>query len=194
MGILDAILGRSKPVKPNLDVLFAVPAASLTLQAGLGLLPTGTGAACFTSAEGQAAATAQTDALALLAPELGERARPSRDEFGYTWITVHRPDTDLSALTTDLHAINTTLADAGYGPGLLCTVIGFAGTVADQPRRLGLVYLFKRGTFYPFVPTGARQRDNALELQIRSQLGGELPIEGDLGRWFPIWDSPVVAD
>jgi hypothetical protein len=53
MGFLDAILGRTKPVKPNLDVLFAVPAASLTLQADLGLAPTGIGGVCFSSAEGQ---------------------------------------------------------------------------------------------------------------------------------------------
>lgn len=190
MGFLDAILGRSRPAKPNLDVLFAVPAASLTLQAGLGLVPTGTGAVCVTSAEGQRAA--ENDALALLSSGTAGRAISSRDEYGYTWITVHRSDADLSALVTDLHAINTTLVDAGYGPGLLCTVIGFAGSVADQPRQVGLVYLFKRGTFYPFAPTGEQRRDNTLELRIRGQLAGELPIEPDLTRWFPIWNSPGI--
>jgi hypothetical protein len=105
---------------------------------------------------------------------------------------VHRSDADLSALVTDLHAANTTLEDAGYGPGLLCTVIGFAGTVAEQPRRAGLVYLFKRGTFYPFAPIGDQQRDTTLELRIREQLGDELPVEADLGRWFPIWNSPGI--
>ena len=192
MGFLDSILGRSKPVQPNLDVLFAVPAASLTLQASLGLAPTGTGAVCFTSAEGQTAAQAQSDALALLAPGSAELATASRDEYGYTWITVRRSDADLSTLVTDLHAVNSTLVDDGYGPGLLCTVIGFAGSVGDQPRRFGLVYLFKRGTFYPFAPTGDQRRDHQLELQIRAQLAGELPIEGDLGRWFPIWNTPAI--
>jgi PspA associated protein B len=190
MGFLDAILGRSRPVKPNLDVLFAVPAASLTLQAGLGLAPTGPGAVCVTSAEGQT--VAENDVLALLSVEAAGRTASSRDEYGYTWITVHRPDADVSALVTDLHAANTTLVDAGYGTGLLCTVIGFAGTVADQPRRVGLVYLFKRGTFYPFAPVGAQQRDTTLELRIREQLGVELPVEADLGRWFPIWNSPGI--
>jgi hypothetical protein len=189
MGFLDAILGRSRPVKPNLDVLFAVPAASITLQAGLGLAPTGTGAVCVASAEGQTAA--ENEALALLSGTAG-RAALSRDEYGYTWITVHRPDADLSALVTDLHAANTTLVDAGFGPGLLCTVIGFAGSVAEQPRRVGLVYLFKRGTFYPFVPIGDQQRDNTLELRIRGLLAKELPVEADLGRWFPIWSSPGI--
>jgi hypothetical protein len=187
MGFLDAILGRTKPVKPNLDVLFAVPAASLTLQADLGLAPTGIGGVCFSSAEGQEQAEAEAQAL------LGSDATETRDEYGYTWITVRRVDADLSALVTDLHAVNTTLADAGYGPGLLCTVVGFGGTIADQAREVGLVYLFKRGTFYPFAPAGDQQRDSTLEMRVRGSIAGDLPVETDLSRWFPVWNNPAMA-
>ena len=35
---------------------------------------------------------------------------------------------------------------------------------------VGLVYLYKQGTFYPFAPTGPQQRDNLLELQVRDTL------------------------
>lgn len=192
MGFLDALLGRSRPVKPNLDTLFAIPSAAYTLQAALGLAPTGTGAVCFKTAEGQAAARAQADALALLGTDPAAPVAVSHDEYGYTWVTVHRADADLSALATALHAVNTTLADAGFGPTLLCTVVGFAGTVEDHPRRMGLVYLFKRGTVYPFAPTGEHTRDTALELQVRAQLAGEVPVEADLERWFPIWGTPAV--
>jgi hypothetical protein len=192
MGFLDALLGRTKPIKPNLDVLFAVPAAALTLQTELGQEPTGVGAVCFSSAEGQFAEQAKADALGLLDAGPASRATASRDQYGYTWITVRREDRDLSALVTDLHAVNVTLSDAGYGPGLLCTVIGFASTHSGQPRKLGLVYQFKRGTFYPFAPTGPQTRDNALELQVRAHLGDEVPIEPDLTRWFPIWDCPAL--
>ncbi|MGI5246143.1 PspA-associated protein PspAB [Dactylosporangium sp. CA-139066] len=191
MKFLDALLGRTKPVQPDLDALFAVPAAATTLQAALGLTPTGVGAVCFKAAEGQAATQAQSDALSLLTADCAAQVAVSQDEYGYTWIaTRHDPD-DLAGLVTDLHAVNSTLADAGYGPSLLCTVIGFTGADGER-RRLGLVYLFKRGTFYPFSPTGAHTRDNALELQVRAQLGGELPVEGDLGRWFPIWATPAL--
>lgn len=54
------------------------------------------------------------------------------------------------------------------------------------------MYLFKRGTFCPFAPTGESTRDTALEMQARAHLAGELPIEGDLSRWFPIWSTPVL--
>lgn len=102
-----------------------------------------------------------------------------------------KPPPDLPALVTGLHTINSTLADAGFGPTLLCTVIGFRAAEPDVCRRVGLVYLFKRGTVYPFIAAGAQNRDTALELQIRATLAGELPIEPDLQRWFPIWNAPV---
>ncbi len=191
MGFLDTLLGRTKPVKPNLDVLFAIPSAAYTLQAALGLAPTGAGAVCFKTAEGQAAAQAQTDALALLNTDPAARPTVSRDEYGYTWVTVQRADADLSALVTALHAVNTTFVDAGFGPTLLCTVIGFAAT-AEPARRLGLVYLFKRGTVYPFAPAGGQARDTPLELQVRARLAGEMPVEPDLGHWFPIWGTPAL--
>ena len=50
---------------------------------------------------------------------------------------------------TDLHAVNSTLQDSGFGPTLLCSLVVFAD---PDGRRLGLVYLFKQGTFYPFAP------------------------------------------
>ncbi|WP_238009412.1 hypothetical protein KZZ52_26335 [Dactylosporangium sp. AC04546] len=190
MRFLDALLGRTRPVQPNLDALFGVPAAATTLQAALDLVPTGVGAVCFKPAEGQAATQAQTDAVALLTADAAENVAVSQDEYGYTWIASRHESSDLAGLVTDLHAVNSTLADAGYGPSLLCTIIGFVG--AADHRRLGLVYLFKRGTFYPFAPTGAHTRDNALELQTRAQLGGELPVETDLDRWFPIWTTPAL--
>ena len=32
MGLLDTLLGRSKPVQPNLDQLFGLPSAAMTLE------------------------------------------------------------------------------------------------------------------------------------------------------------------
>ncbi|MGH2707468.1 MAG: PspA-associated protein PspAB, partial [Actinomycetota bacterium] len=36
------------------------------------------------------------------------------------------------------------------------------------------------------------RRDNERELRIRALLGEELPVESELGRWFPIWGAPLV--
>ncbi len=53
------------------------------------------------------------------------------------------------------------------------------------------MYLYKRGTFYPFAPDGKEHRDSEFELHVRSVLGADLPVESDLSRWFPLWDLPV---
>ncbi len=67
---------------------------------------------------------------------------------------------------------------------------GASADTITQP--LYLVYLAKQGTFYPFAPTGAEQRDNELELRVKGMLAEDLPIEPDLSRWFPIWDLPIA--
>ena len=54
-----------------------------------------------------------------------------------------------------------------------------------------MVYLIKQGTFYPFAPTGKEQRDNELELRVRSFLEQDLVMEKDLARWMALWDVPV---
>ncbi len=54
-----------------------------------------------------------------------------------------------------------------------------------------LVYLFKRGTFYPFIPTGHEKRDIEKELRLKSLVADDLVVESDLDRWFPLWDLPV---
>jgi hypothetical protein len=189
VGFLDTLLGRTKPVQPNLDALFSLPSAAITLEAATGLVPTGTGSVCFRAAEGRAFRDLETEVRELLAASAGADAPPvelSTDSYGFTWLLIKRPADQLDALVTDVHAVNSSLADTGFGPQLLCSLIGFRG----PQSRLGIVYLYKRGTFYPFAPQGGERRDNALELQVRGAISGELPIEADLGRWFPVWGAP----
>ncbi|MEU5000802.1 hypothetical protein [Streptomyces sp. NPDC021622] len=185
MGFLDAILGRSKPVRPDLDQLFALPSAAVTLQATAGFAPTGLGSVCFASVEGGAFSRIQEEARALLDGPV----EFSQDAYGYTWLLVRHATEDVAGLVNDLHAVNTSLAEAGFGPQLLCSLIGFRD---EQGRALALVYLYKRGTFYPFAPRPGEgeKRDNPVELQVRATLGDDLTIERDLARWFPVWGAP----
>ncbi|MEU1376805.1 hypothetical protein ABZ442_24550 [Streptomyces triculaminicus] len=192
MGFLDVVLGRSKPVRPDLDRLFALPSAAVTLRAGAGFAPTGTGSVCFASVEGGAFERIREDVRALLDADSGRGGVPvefGRDSYGYTWLLARQPADDTAALVNDLHAVNTLLEEGGFGPQLLCSLVSFRDA-AERP--LALVYLYKRGTFYPFAPLpgGADRRNNTLELQVRALLEGELPIERDLSRWFPVWGAP----
>jgi hypothetical protein len=192
MGLLDILLGRTKPVLPDLDRLFALPSAAVTLEAAAGFTPTGTGAVCFATVEGSAFEQTHREVQALLDADAERDGVPvelSQDEYGYSWLLSRRSPEQLSSLVNDLHAVNSSMEVNGFGPQLLCSLAGFRG---EGDRRLALVYLYKRGTFYPFAPLpGAGQRrDNALELQVKAALGDDLRMEQDLSRWFPVWGAP----
>ncbi|GAA1100376.1 MULTISPECIES: PspA-associated protein PspAB [Streptomyces violaceusniger group] len=192
MRLLDAILGRSKPVRPDLDRLFGLPGAAVSLEAGAGFTPTGRGSVCFASVEGGAFSQLQRDVRELLDADTERGGVPvefSQDAYGYTWLLARQRPDDVASLVNDLHAVNSLLQDGGFGPQLLCSLIGFQDAAG---RSLALVYLYKRGTFYPFAPLpgAAEKRDNALELQTRALLGDDLRIEEDLSRWFPVWGAP----
>ena len=202
MGLLDILLGRSRPVAPDLDQLFGLPSAAVTLEAAVGFRPTGHGSVCFASVEGAAFDDVREDVRALLDADAEPPVEVRRDDYGYTWLVSRREPDDLPALVGDLHAVNSTLEGSGFGPQLLCSVVGFhhgdgdgAGDGDGGGRRLGIVYLYKRGTFYPFAPLpgSGERRDNALELQVRAALGSDLRVEQDLGRWFPIWGAPGLG-
>lgn len=191
MKFLDAILGRSRPKAPDLDALFALPSAALTLQASLGYTPTGLGAICFRSASGAGFQQALDESLALLAMDEAEvPVHTEHDSYGFTWLVAEGDPSDLGGLCTRLHAVNSTLDAQGFGSGLLCTVVPFVG---HGEQKFALVQLFKQSTFYPFAPLpGERRRDNLLELQVRDLLGNELPMEKDLQRWLALWNAPGV--
>ncbi|WP_067463277.1 PspA-associated protein PspAB [Actinomadura macra] len=201
MGLLDGLLGRPAPAAPDLDGLFALPAAAAALDAATGFTATGGGAVCHRLVEGGpfgAFGRAQREAARLLGlSSAGNQTREtgtSRGPHGWGWAHVIRPSGALDRLVSDLHLVNATLAAAGYGPYLLCTVVCFRQ--GDSSRRLFLVHLHGRGTFYPFAPSASQgpgdrgRRDNALERRACDSLTDELPVEQDTARWFPLWDVP----
>lgn len=184
---MDVLLGRRPKVRNNLDDLFAVPTAAITLQTAAAFEPTGVGAVCFRAAEGAAFAAAEAEITAVLDNDQDPDLERQVDEFGFTWLVARQEDP--SALVTDLHAINTALESQGFGPQLLCSLVVFKDNTG---RSLALVYLYKQGTFYPFAPKpgGGQQRDNLLEMQVRDLVKNDLPVEQDLQRWMAVWGAP----
>lgn len=187
--IFDALRGRSRRTRNNLDALFMVPSAAVTLQTAMGFAPTGTGSVCYRAAAGAGFAQTQSDVVSLISSSTDGTApevRTVSDEYGFTWLVVDDDPSDVAGLCTDLHAVNTALEANGFESGLLCSMVPFE----LQGRRVGLVYLYKQGTFYPFAPLDGQRRDNLLELSVRDQLAAELPMEPDLQRWMALWGAP----
>ncbi len=190
MGLRDTLFGRTKQVAPSLDNLFALPSAAITLDTELDLVPTGQGGLCFKGGSGESTITTDAELRQLLSVDSPDGSVSlSADELGFEWLVVNDPD--LSSLVTRIHGANTTMVEHGLGPRLLCAVFGFKPKSPPGDGDVRLVYLLKRGTFYPFAPRDGQKRDNELELRLKSFLAQDLPLESDLSRWMALWGAPV---
>jgi hypothetical protein len=165
--IFDTLLGRTKPVKANLDALFSLPSAAVTLQVSAGLVSTGKAGVCFKPPSGQPFAEVQAEIEQLLrlpdddgtstapgasgtgapgspAPTAGE---PS--STGATTAHVHDladsfgyrwivvEGSEIDDLVTRVHVVHSSLEEAGWGTQLLCSVFGFASIMPGPDDQVG---------------------------------------------------------
>ena len=160
----------------------------MTLEHELGLRPAGSAAVVFKPLSAGDFVRAENELQELLevtARESGSKLRRKSDEFGYEWLVVEDPD--FEDLVTAVHLVGSELQARGFGPQLLAAMFRFEG----PGRPMYWIYGYKRGTFWPFVPTGESQRDNAEELELKAKLEGELPVEPDVTMWFGMFDAPL---
>ena len=191
MGLRDALFGRTKQVAPQLDNIFALPAAALTLQSELDLVTSGQAGLCFKSGSGESTMLSDADILELLNFEAEkDSVSLTTDDLGFKWLVINDPTVD--GQVTKIHAANATMVEHELGPRLLCAVFGFVPATPPGEGAVRLVYLLKQGTFYPFAPNGTNQRNNELELRVKSFLGTDLVMEKDLSRWMALWNLPVA--
>jgi len=191
VGLRDALFGRTTQAQPKLDNLFALATGALTLESELDLVSSGEAGLCFKAGSGESTITTDAEIQQLLNfDEAKNTVSISTDDLGFKWLVIKDPD--LESLVTRIHSANTSMVENGLGPRLLCAVFGFVPKTPPGDGSLRLVYLLKQGTFYPFAPTGKNQRDNELELRVRSFLEKDIPMEKDLSRWMALWDLPVT--
>jgi hypothetical protein len=191
MGLADVLLGRKKLKGPAQDRLFALSTARVTLDAELGLKTAGVGGIVFKPLSAGEFVRAENDlqqVLDAVATESGSRLERKSDDYGYEWIVVR--DADLEDQVTTVHAVAQGLQEAGFGEQLLAAAFKFEPKFGDG-KTVYWVYGYKQGAFWPFVPTGDKERDNPEEMELKAKLDNELPIEPDLSRWFALFDAPL---
>ncbi len=187
MGFLDSLLGRTELPEAKTEKLFAISTAAVTLEASLGLKVDGAAAICFKPIESSRYDRARKeieDLLAISTKESGVQYRLQKDEYGYLWAVLQDPD--FEDLVTTIQMISQTLIEQGFGTQLLCAVYRFRGE-----KTVYWIYSFKQGAYYPFVPSGDKQRDNALEIRLKAVMEKEMPVEKDVGMWYPLWGMPI---
>jgi hypothetical protein len=213
MGLLDALrdlLGggatRAATRDADAEALFDLSTGYVTMAAELDFEPAGAAGLCFgrvDSTDFRAAVAETREVLAAGAAETGTAAAVGEDAHGYLWVVCR--DDDFEDLLTSVHFAADTLIERGYGDRLLAAVFGFerargrgreqGGAGADATRngsagageRVYWIYSFRRGTYYPFAPRADRERDERLEFKLEAVLDGELAIEDDRSRRFPLW-------
>jgi len=188
VGLRDILSGRKKLAEPADDRLFGLTTAAVTLEAELGLKFAGAAAVTFkpqSSGEFRSAFDDVDQLVEAVAAQGDSTVERKSDDLGFDWIIIRDPD--LEDAVGAAHTLSSELTAKGFGSQLLAATFKFEG--GKNP--VYWIYGFKRGTFWPFIPLGDRQRDNAAELELKAKLEEELPVEPDLTRWFALFDAPV---
>jgi len=214
VGLRDVLTGRHAVKGPAPDKLFAISTAYVTLETEHQIVPSGAAAIVF-----QALATSDFEStlkemegvVTATGGDSGTTVSTQDDSYGYRWMILRSPGDKpcVEDLAVGINAVSGSIETAGYGDRLLCAVFAFddrsgAGGAAGSPSgggsRVYFIYNYKRGYWYPFVPARAdggaqsdaeQARSTERELQIKAQIGAELPIEPELERWFPLWGIPI---
>lgn len=103
----------------NLDALFALPTAAVTLESEVGLKPSWRATVCFKPASGRAFADMRAELEELLrmsAKQSGTELGEHDDAYGYHWVTLRDPE--LEDLVGAVDLVNSSLEDRGFGPQL----------------------------------------------------------------------------
>ena len=164
MGLRDVLFGKNKLSEPQEDRLFALTTAAVTLETALGLKTAGAAAISFkpqSSGEFRSAFDDVDQLVDAVAQQCGSKIERKTDQYGFDWMIVH--DDQLEDLVGAAHTLSSELTAKGFGSQLLAALFRFEGY--EHP--VYFIYGFKRGAWWPFIPAGKAERDNAKELELK---------------------------
>jgi PspAB-like protein len=195
VGLRDILTGRHEVKGPAPDRLFAIATAYIALQAEHQIEPAGSAAIVFqalATSEFEATLRDMEEVVKATGGDSGTTVTTEDDSYGYRWMVLRNPPDAPSVedLAVGINGVSSSIETAGHGERLLCAVFAFSDA---QKRRIYFIYNYKRGFWYPFVPDpqNPQQRLTERELQLKAQMGSELPMEPEIERWFPLWGIPI---
>jgi len=195
LGLRDILTGRHQVKGPAPDRLFAITTAYVDLQAEHQVQPAGSAAIVFqalATSEFESTLKDMEEVVTATGGDNGTTVTTQDDEYGYRWMILRSPEgaPSVEDLAVGINAVSGSIETAGFGERLLCAVFAF---LDGKGQRIYFIYNYKRGAWYPFVPApgGEQERSTERELQLKAQVGSELPLEGEIERWFPLWGIPI---
>ena len=178
--------------KTNSDAIFSLSSAYITLETKLGLKNTGRSAISMKVVDGMYFSDMKEDIQRFLdasKTDFDLRYRTLTDSYGYLWIIIkgkHMEDV-LAGVT----AVGDMVQEKGFSDKLLAAIFEFSSNIENNNSIQYLIYNYKRNNFYPFIPTGQKNRDTEQEMKILSAVGQEVKFEKDMAFWYPMWDLPL---
>lgn len=195
MGLRDILTGRHQVKGPAPDRLFAITTAYVDLQAEHQVDPSGSAAIVFqalATSEFESTIKDMEEVVTATGGDSGTTVKTEDDSYGYRWMILRNPKgaPSIEDLAVGINAVSSSIETAGFGERLLCAVFGFTDA---KGQRIYFIYNYKRGAWYPFVPApgDGKERSTERELQLKAQVGSELPMEAEIERWFPLWGIPI---
>ena len=190
MGLFNILTGRSTVKGPAArERLFAITTAYVTLETSYEIRSSGVAGIAvqaLSNADFQSMLKDTEEVVKATAGDFEATVESRDDNYGFRWVIVRTPAVE--DLVVAINGVSSSVEAAGYGERLLCAVFAFKDS---SGAAINFIYNYKRGSWYPFVPAaGDKERNNERELQLKAQIGGELPIEPELERWFPLWGVP----
>ena len=188
MGLLSVLFGRSKLRKPDRERFFSIVTAAFSLRGRTDLRVSEKAGIVFNPSESSFFDNLDSEVRTLLrvsGHSTGTRFEVKDDSFGTRWIVLD--DRDFEDLVSTIHMVSETIYEHGFAARLLAAVFKFE----YEKRDAYWIYNYKRGTFYPLILSGDRERDNAGEMRLGAVMEEEkIPVEKSLEQWYALWGIP----
>ncbi len=161
--------------------LFALPAASISLDIKLGLKSNRASIAVKEASGIFRDVLEEIRGFLTVSNELSYKE--VKDRYGYIWFIIYAKG--IEDLVAVIDAISDTLIEHGFRDNILASIFEFINN-----HKVYLFYGFKENKFYPFIPYNNTRKTNE-EMRIYALMKKELPMEEDMEKWYPIWNMPL---
>ena len=178
--------------KTNSDAIFSLSSAYITLETKLGLKNTGRSAVSMKVVDGMYFSDMKEDIQRFLDASKTDfylRYRTLTDSYGYLWVIIEGKH--MEDILAGVTAVGDMVEEKGFSDKLLAAIFEFSSNIENNNSIQFLIYNYKRNNFYPFIPTGQKNRDTEQEMKILSAVGQEVKFEKDMAFWYPMWDLPL---
>jgi hypothetical protein len=178
--------------KASSDAIFSLSSGYITLETKLGLKNTGRSAVSIKVVDGMYFSDMKEDIQRFLdasKTDFGLRYRTVSDSYGYLWVIIEGKH--MEDILAGVTAVGDTVEEKGFSDKLLAAIFEFRSNMDNNDSIQYLIYNYRRNNFYPFIPTGQKNRDTEQEMKILSAVEQEVRFEKDMAFWYPMWDLPL---